>query len=163
MHAIDRYLVWLLASAIATVAVAWIAFGLQQEGVAPAVLFPLAVGGVLGSVLVAIRRLSHVPGARVAALAAFAWGLLAVVGQDYIGHRHRLRVLDDEMAAQGPIGALASAELDQWHPRFVEHLCGLARREPIWWTLDLLLTAGTAGLIAAWGTRRFGPVESSEA
>jgi len=160
MNRIDRYLIWLVTSAAVTVAVAWIAFGLQQEGVAPAILFPLAVGGVLGAACVTIRRWTHVPRVRVAVVAAVAWGLLSVLGQDYIGHRHRSRVLEAEMATQGPIGMLASAEVDEMRPRFAEYLGGLVRREPVWWTLDLVLTAAAAASATAWGASRFGPVDS---
>lgn len=163
MNRIDRYLIWLVASALGTAAVAWIAYGLQQEGIAPAVLFPLAVGGVLGAMLVTIRHWTQVPGRRLAVAAAVVWGLLAVVGQDYIGHRRRSRLLEEEMSAKGPIGMLASAEFDDVRPRFSEHVGGLVRREPVWWTLDLVLTTGAAALVTAWGASRFGRGDSSEA
>ncbi|MEX2114404.1 MAG: hypothetical protein WD845_14515 [Pirellulales bacterium] len=157
MNRYDRYLVWLLACAAATVAVAWIAFGLQQEGIAPAILFPLMVGGVLGAIGVVVRRFTQVPGVRVAVAAAVVWGLLVVVGQDYIGHRRRLEVLEDQLTAQGPVGALASTQVIELRPDFFEYVVGLAEREPVWWTIDLVCTAAAAACVTAWGARRFPP------
>jgi hypothetical protein len=160
MNRIDRYLIWLATGVAATAAVAWIAFGLQQERFAPAILFPLLVGGVLGAALVAIRRFTTVPATRAAVAAATIWGLLAVVGQDYIGHRRRVRAFEQEMAAQGPVGVLAADTVSGLRPRFGDHVAGLIRRQPVWWALDLLLTAGAAALTTAWGASRFPPAPS---
>ncbi len=155
MNRFDRYLIWLVAGTAATVALAWIAFSLQQEQIAPAILSPLITGGVLGAALVAIRRWTAVPTMQVAVVAAAIWGLLAVVGQDYIGHRRRVRAFESEMASQGPVGQIALDEADDLRPRFGDHLTGLVRRQPVWWTVDVLLTAGAAALATAWGSRRF--------
>ena len=160
MNRIDRYLIWLVSSALAAAAVAGIAFAVQQEGFAPAILFPLAVGGVLGAALATIRRFAGVPAPRAAVIAAVAWGLLVVVGQDYLGHRRRARALEEEMASQGPIGVMAAAHVDQLQPRFIEHLTGLVRREPIWWTFDVLLTAGSAALATGIAARRIEQADS---
>ncbi len=162
MNRLDRYLVWLLMCAAGTAAVAWIAFQLQQEGVAPAVLFPLAVGGVLGGIGVVVRRMAQVPGLRVAVAAAVVWGLLAVVGQDYIGHRRRVRVLEEQLTAEGPVGALAASQMDELRPAFAEHLMGQAEREPVWWTIEVVCTAGAAALTTAWGARRYPPAPTPE-
>lgn len=161
MNRLDRYLAWALMCVLATAAVAWIAFGVQQEGVAPAILFPLFVGCALGAIGVAVRRMTHAPPARVAVVAALVWGLLAVIGQDYIGHRRRARMLEERLAAQGPLGALAHSQVDELEPAFSEYLVGLIRREPMWWTLDLSLTVLGAAAVTAWGVRRFPEIQNS--
>jgi len=150
----ERYLVWFLAGVLVAAAMAWIAFELQQERVAPAILFPLLVGGGLGAAGVAIRRYTGVPGARTAVAAAVAWGLLVVVAQDYIGHRHRLRMYDEAMSRQGLPAALILADASDLRPRFGDYLAGVVRREPLWWTLDLALTAGSAAIVALLGAPR---------
>lgn len=154
MSGVERYLLWFLTSAAAAAAVAWIAFQLQQEQIAPAVLFPLLVGGALGGILAAIRRATLVPGARVAVVAAVAWGLLVVVGQDYIGHRHRLDLYRQQMARQATSAALVAPELERLQPDFGSYLTGLVRREPLWWTLDAVLTSAVAAIVTAWSVRR---------
>lgn len=155
MNRLDRMLAWLLACSAGTVAVAWIGFHLQQEGFAPAVLFPLLVGGALGALCAAARRLTAFPSTRVAVATAIVWGLLAVVGQDYFGHRRRLRSLDEQLAATGTVGALASSQVHELRPDFGQHVRGLARRQPVWWTVDLVLTAMAAGTVTAYGAARF--------
>jgi hypothetical protein len=161
MNRLDRYLAWALLCVLATAAVAWIAFGIQQEGIAPAILFPLFVGCALGAIGVGIRRVTHAPSARVAVVAALVWGLLAVIGQDYIGHRRRARVLEEKLAAQGPLGALAHSQVSELEPAFSEYLSGMIWREPIWWTLDLGLTVLGAVAVTAWGVRRFQEPQTS--
>ena len=161
MNRLDRNLAWALLCVLATAAMAWIAFGIQQEGVAPAILFPLLVGCALGAIGVAVRRVMHAPSARVAIVAALVWGLLAVIGQDYIGHWRHARVLEEKLTAQGPLGALAHAQVDELTPAFSEYLVGVIRREPIWWTLDLGLTVLGAVAVTAWGVRRFPEPQTS--
>jgi hypothetical protein len=140
-----RYLIWFLSAALATLAVAWIAFQIQQNGVAPAILFPLLVGAALGSALAAIQHQLGVPSRRAAALLAVCWGLLAALGQDYIGHRVRLRQYDEELG-RNPLAAAVWRE-DSPRPTFANHLAGKLQTDPLWWTLDLVLTAAAAGLV----------------
>ncbi|MEX0978810.1 MAG: hypothetical protein WDZ48_08170 [Pirellulales bacterium] len=140
----ERYLIWFLSAALATAAVAWIAFQIQQNGVAPAILFPLLVGVVLGAALATIGRIVRVPPRRAAAILALCWGLLAALAQDYIGHRVRLRHYDDELG-RNPLAAAMSRE-GQLRPTFADHLAGKLQADPVWWTLDLVLTAAAAGL-----------------
>jgi hypothetical protein len=149
----ERYLIWFLAGPLVAAAVAWIAFGLQREGFAPAVLFPLLAGGAVGIASAMVRRFTRVPGTRAAMAAAAAWGLLVVVAQDYIGHRHRLQVYDEQMARHGPAAAAASPEMAELRPRFGDYLVGVVRRNPAWWTLDIALTAAGAALVVALGAR----------
>jgi hypothetical protein len=151
MTTTERYLLWFAGGLLLVVAVAWIAFHLQREGFAPAVLFPLLVGGVMGFAALAIRRWTLVPRRFAAAATAAAWGLLVVVAQDYIGHRHRLRLYDEQVAGQGTFAALDSPGLAGLRPRFPGHVAAIVRRRPVWWTLDLVLTSGTAGVIVLLG------------
>jgi len=150
--------VWFAAAAIATAAIAWVAFQLQQRAIAPAVLFPLAVGGVLGGTLVLLWRWTTGPATTTVRIAAVIGGLLAVVTQDYIGHVEWLRGFDAQLRDQ----PLAMAAADELRPTLAEHVFGRVRARPVWWTLDLVLTATAAGVVTALGTRRE-PVSRSPA
>lgn len=151
---LERLLLWLLGNVLLTAAVAWVAFQLQQEQFAPAVVFPLLVGAALGAGGWAIRHFTRAPRRRIAIAAALVWGLLVVVGQDYIGHRHRLRQFDIEMGSQSPSSSVTSGPTDTMRPRFSEYLAGVVRRQPLWWSLELALTAGAAVAVTAWGTTK---------
>jgi hypothetical protein len=152
MTDVERSLFWFVAGAAATAAVAWVAFQVQQEGIAPAVLFPLLVGAALGAALAAIRHFTRRPRRRVTIAAAACWGLLAVVAQDYIGHRDRLRDYDDEMARQHPL-AIAALEESSLRPSFAGHLSDTLHSQGIWWGLDAVLTAAAAGLVVGLAAR----------
>ncbi len=145
----ERYAAWLVASALATAAISWTAFQIQQEGLAPAVLFPLSVGAALGVVLSAISRHALVPGRRAAVAAAIFWGLLAVVGQDYIGHRRHLRAYDVELERHGSLVAAALDAEGQLRPTFSQYLSGRVRSRTAWWCVEVLLTAGAAAAVTA--------------
>jgi hypothetical protein len=145
MNHVERSLIWFVAGAAATAAVAWVAFQVQQEGIAPAVLFPLLVGAALGTALAAIRHFTRRPPRRTAIAAAACWGLLAVVAQDYIGHSDRLRDYDGELAKQHPLAAV-ELEDSPLRPTFARHLSDTLRSKPVWWALDLVLTAAAASL-----------------
>jgi hypothetical protein len=160
MNLTERYLISFAAAALTTLAVAWIAFHLQQSGVAPVLVFPILVGAALGVALAAIARTARVPARRAAAIGAVCWGLLAAVAQDYIGHRVRLRQYDDELADK-PLAAALVHEV-QLRPTFGAHLKGKLQAQPVWWTLDLLLTAASAGLVVAIAPLAAGPNVSSE-
>jgi uncharacterized membrane protein YdfJ with MMPL/SSD domain len=150
----ERYAAWLVASTLATVAISWTAFQVQQEGLAPAVLFPLSVGAALGVVLSVISHLTLVPGCRAAVAAAIFWGLLVVVGQDYIGHRRHQRAYDDELERHGSLVAGALAADGQLRPTFIEYLSGRVRSQPAWWCVELLLTAGAAAAVTGYDAGR---------
>ncbi|MGD9719653.1 MAG: hypothetical protein AB7O59_00365 [Pirellulales bacterium] len=150
----ETWLLWFLAGVTLAAVVTWIAFSLQQQGFAPAVLFPLAVGGALGAGLAAVRNRLDAPSPRATVMAAIVWGLLVVVGQDYVGHRRRTQVLEQQLSAHGPVGMLAASQADELQPRFKDHLAAVVRRQPVWWALELALTSGAAGLVAAWLARR---------
>jgi hypothetical protein len=158
----ERYAAWLVLSGLATAAVGWTAFQVQQEGFAPAVLFPLGVGAALGAVLTAISGKLMVPGRRAAVAAAIAWGLLAVVGQDYIGHRRHLREYVGELERHGPLVA-AARDSDELRPTFPEYLSARVRSRPAWWCLEALLTAAAAATSASYGVGRRQISTSNEA
>jgi hypothetical protein len=148
MTRIERVGLWLVAQSGLVGAIAWIAFQLQQESIAPAVLFPLVVGGILGALTAIIVRAVGWPGLRVAVLGALVAGLLVVIAQDYIGHRHRVRQLADQISRQDPL-AQAIAGSDFARPQFTSYLAGKFRAQPAWWTLDLLLTSVAAAATTA--------------
>ena len=151
---IERCGIWLIANLLLTAAMAWVAFQIQQEGIAPAALFPLAVGTLLGAGGLAIWRAAGAPGRRIVLLGAVVWGLLVVLGQDYIGHRYRARHYDNALARQDPLVAAAMAQDARLRPTFTEHLAGQVRAHSAWWCLDLGLTVGATVLVTALGIRR---------
>jgi hypothetical protein len=144
-----RLAVWLVLSAGATAAISWAAFQLQQDGFAPAVLFPLGVGAALGAILSAISRRVLGPARRTAVAAAIAWGLLAVVGQDYIGHQRHLRAYDAELERHGPLVAAALDAHGTHRPTFPEYLSDRVRSRTGWWCLEALLTASAAAIVVS--------------
>jgi hypothetical protein len=148
----DRHLLGFYGELFATAAIAWIAFQLQQQRVAPAILFPLAIGGALGGVLLVLRHFTRVPRRWIAILSAIVWGLVLVVAQDYVGLRHRIRLFENELAESHPLAA-SMAKDRELRPTLIEHVTKHVNEYPVWWTLDLLLTAAAAGGVMAWGTR----------
>ncbi len=154
LNKLERCLLWLVANALVAAAVAWVAFKVQQDEIAPAILFPLLVGAVLGAAGVAIWDFTLWPSLRWALVGAAVWGLLAVVGQDYIGHCHRLRLYEDALGRQSPLVALAAAQQGEIRPRFDKFLASVVREHPLWWSLDLLLTAGASVAVTALGMTR---------
>jgi hypothetical protein len=152
MNHVERSLLWFLGGSLSTAALAWIAFQIQQEQFAPAILFPLAAGVMLGALLLALRRYTQGSRRLVAIGTAVVWGLLLVVAQDYIGHRVRLGQFDAEIAGGHPLAAAMAGEREL-RPTFAEHLTARFRGQPLWWTLDLVLTAAAAGVVVALGTR----------
>lgn len=157
MNRAERYFVWIVCGTAAALAIGWIAFQIQQEGVAPAVLFPLLVGAALGGAAAALARWANLPNARVVAAGAVCWGLLAVVAQDYIGHRERLRLYHQELQSQAPLAAAVAGEDEaEMRPTFWGHLAETGRRRPGWWAADFALTAAAAGIVAGLATRRAG-------
>ncbi len=143
----DSYLSWLIGNALLTIVVAWIAFQAQQEQIAPAVLFPLFVGACLGAGGRLILRVSRMSNTRLALAGAVAWGLLVVIGQDYIGHSHRVRLYADELDRQSPLAAVVVGQQPQMRPHFWPYLASVVRGEPVWWSLEAVLTCGAAAAV----------------
>ncbi len=153
-HRIDRFAASLVGTVLWMVTVAWVAFQLQQEGIAPAVLFPLLVGAILGAGEAAICRKTGVPSRRWAIGTAVAWGLLVVIGQDYIGHRHHVRLCDEALSRhESPLVVMAAGD-ESLRPGFSDFLAGKVRAAPWWWGLDLALTSGASAAAVALGTSR---------
>lgn len=152
MNAAEQNLLWFVGGVLSTAAVAWIAFQIQQEQIAPVVLFPLAAGAALGILLLALHHYTRRPQRAWAVASAIAWGLLLVVAQDYIGHRIRLGQFDAEIAGGHPLAAAMAGEREL-RPTFGEHLAARFRGQPLWWTLDLVLTAAAAGTVVTLGMR----------
>jgi hypothetical protein len=148
----ESSVIWLLAGALATAGVAWVAFQVQQDGVAPAVVFPVVVGAVVGGTIAALGRTLAISRRYVLVIGAVFWGMLVVLGQDYVGHRERVRRYADELAGQSPLAAL-TAEGAKLRPTFADYLARKVEAQPVWWTLDFLLTAVAAGAVAAACTR----------
>jgi hypothetical protein len=147
----ERYLLWGVSNLMLTAAVAWVAFQIQQDEIAPAVLFPLLVGAAVGAGGLAIVRITGMPSLRWTLLGAAVWGLLVVVGQDYIGHRYRLRLYEDAVGRQSPLVAAVAVERPEIRPRFDEFLAGVVREQPLWWSLDVLLTTASTVAVTALG------------
>src|SRR5262249_6017904 len=144
---------WWIAGPICALAVAWVAFQLQQESIAPAVLLPLGVGTALGALLLAVGHSTRLPSRRLAAAGAIIWGLLAVVAPDYICHRHFVRNYNAELARQHPLAAAAMADDDTLRPTFPRFLANRIAARPAWWTVDVLATCGAAAVVMLWGSR----------
>jgi hypothetical protein len=149
MNPLERYLLWFAGGTVAALAIAWIAFQIQQQRFAPAVLFPLAVGAVFGGVLLLLNRAARLPNTLLLVVSAAVWALLLVVWQDYIGHRTRLSALDEQVATSHPLAA-AMTSLPAMRPTFGEYLTARIRNQPIWWPVDaLLVIAGACGVVTA--------------
>jgi hypothetical protein len=157
MHQLERFLLGLLGG-VAAVAVAWVAFQLQQDQIAPAVIFPAAVGAALGGLLLAMRRGIGPRLRRVAIAAAMFWGLVTVVSQDFFGYYYRAMMFDAQVAGGHPLAAAMANERDL-RPTFAGHLAERVGGRPGWWAVDLVLTAAAAGGVVAWGTRSPAPAQ----
>jgi hypothetical protein len=115
----------------------------------------LLVGAGLGAGQVAIWRATRVPGRPVALGAALVWGLLVVIGQDYIGHRHHARLYDETLSRQESALAVLAANDPRMRPDFPQYLAGKVRGDSWWWGLDLVLTtAATVAVTALGGTSK---------
>ena len=147
--ALERVAIWLVGELLLVGAVAWVAFQIQQEAIAPAVLFPILVGAALGAASAILVGRLQAPSARIAVAASVVAGLLVVVAQDYIGHRHRVRRLAEQISTQQPLAQVVAGN-EFARPEFSEYLAGKVRGEPVWWSLDLVLTSAAAGATTAW-------------
>ncbi len=153
MNPLERHLLWFVGGTLTSLALAWIAFQVQQQQIAPAVLFPLAVGGVLGAALRLLQKQTQLGNLALVLACVAAWGLLLVVMQDYIGHRLRLRAFDEQIAASHPLAAAIAGETGV-RPTFGEHLKARVRSQPVWWSLDVILIVAAACGAVAIGSRR---------
>ncbi len=152
MNPLERYLLWFTGGTLAAIALSWVAFQIQQQQVAPALLFPFAVGAAFGGVLVLLNRTTKLSNPALLLTLAAVWGLLLVVTQDYIGHRTRLAALDEQLAASHPLATTMIGETDM-RPTFGEYLRARVRSQPVWWSVDVILIVAAACGVVALGTR----------
>jgi hypothetical protein len=125
--------------------IAALAFQVQQERIAPMGIFPLAVGALVGLGIAGIALLTNGRATcRTAATAALG-GLLAVLLQDYIGHRHRVRLYEEELALQDVVDFPQDAF---GRPAFSEYLTAQVRSRPGWLAADIVLTSAGAACAA---------------
>lgn len=156
---IERLLLWIVGELALVGAVAWIAFKIQQDQIAPAVLFPLAVGAALGSAGSLLAHVLRTPPRSVAVVGAIVAGLLVVVAQDYVGHRYRVRQFSELIGRQEPLAEAAGGG-DFARPEFLPYLTNKVRHETLWWSLDLMLTSAAAAIATAWALTNPRPARS---
>lgn len=158
---VERWLLWLMTSCVATVAIAWLAVQLQSGGFAPVLLLPLVVGAAVAAAIEGLAHLAGVrPGRRWLAVAAGA-GLLLIAAQAYIGYV----VYEREYALQAQrhpkLGLLRGGEDDQSGQQglgpasFGHYMESRFGQSPGWalWTADALATLVGAVGWTAWRLR----------
>jgi len=139
----QRFVPWLVSCDALTIAVSWAAFQLQQDGIAPAVLFPILVGTAFGGVAAGLARYFRSDWRAPQLIVVFLLAMVTVVGQDFFAYR-RSNALTLE---RGPVlPAELMAEEGFAAPGFSHFLRWRIRSNPTWWALDAALT-GAAGLI----------------
>ncbi len=149
---------------LASVLTAWLAFQIRLTGHAPEVLFPIGVGLALGFALAAVIRYSgwsggvvlggRVFGLRWSVVAAVLWGLLAVLGQEFLAHLdHRRNYFDVQNRPEVPMFArLAAGEMPP--PGFAADLSiDIRERGAGWWSFDALATVLSAAMVVAYHLR----------
>jgi hypothetical protein len=155
---VDRLAMAVLLSGLATLMIGWVAYLISGAGVAPAVLFPIGVGLAVGAAQMAIlwKLKLSLPRFGAAALAV-VWGALAVATEDYSGYRD---YLGQHAAVQrgDRLASVVQAASDQWKPAgFPAYLSAVVRRNPIWWSIDAVLTPLAATVLAGVTSRRSKP------
>jgi hypothetical protein len=128
-----------------------LAFEVQQERFAPVVIFPLAVGALVGLGIERLVRFNNRQSTSSAVAVAALGGLLAVLAQDYIGHRHRVRLYEAELARHDVVDISQDAP---GRPEFLEYLAAQARGRPGWFAADVVLTSAGAACTALALVRR---------
>lgn len=144
-------LIGYLAALIWCAGIGALAFEIQQEHFAPVVIFPLAVGALVGLGIGRLVRFNNRRSTTSAVAAAALGGLLAVLVQDYIGHRHRVRLYDAELARHDVVDISPDAP---GRPAFLDYLAAQARGRPGWFAADVVLTSAGAACTALALARR---------
>ncbi|HTM54055.1 MAG TPA: hypothetical protein VL175_08505 [Pirellulales bacterium] len=144
-------LIGYLAGLIWCAGIGSLAFQVQQEHFAPVVIFPLAVGALVGLGIGRLVRFSNRRSTSSAVAAAALGGLLAVLVQDYIGHRHRVRLYEAELARHDVVDISQDAP---GRPAFSDYLAAQARGRPGWFAADVVLTSAGAACTALALVRR---------
>jgi hypothetical protein len=145
----------MLLTGLATLVIGWLAFLISRAGVAPVVLFPIAVGLAVGAAQGAILQKLGCPLPWfVAAMLGLAWGGLAVATEDYSGYRDYLGSYATVQRGDR-LASILQSTADQWQPAgFVDYLSAVVRRNPVWWSIDAVLTPLAAAVVAAAMCRR---------
>ena len=153
--------VWLTAGVLVGLGVGWIAT-LTAVRFAPLVVFPLAVGGVLGVVLVGVSRCLQNDHRQTAVAAAVAAALVAVGAQHYFSYLEANREMGESKTINDAEAAFAEIMRDRLPTGPFDYLrrqavvgrrmpFGYVARGPMaWlsWGVDgLLLIAGTMAVV----------------
>lgn len=134
---------------VLSVVLVQISYALQVQGFAPLVLLPLAIGFALGAGLGGLVRALAIKRRKLVIAGAIVWGLLVVLGQDYIGYRE-LRKQYENPKPGSALAKLILAGDNQFGPaNFGEYLAARVRKTPVWWSVDLIVTVLAAGSTAA--------------
>lgn len=152
---VERCLLWLGATALASGAIAWVAVSLQSVGFAPLLLMPLAVGIGLGVAMEGLAWLLSVRPTRSWWLVAAGGGLLLIGAQacfGYIIYRHSFAEQEQKhpqlnLFRGGEQTAEAGGE-SLGPATFAHYMKSRLTRSPGWllWTADGLATlAGVLG------------------
>jgi hypothetical protein len=151
---LERASLWVLGGALWSLAVGWLALQVQRSGVSPAMLAPLAVGGFAGAGGVGLAAVLRPRPGRWLLIAAAAWGLLAVLGQDYSDYLAYRRDYE-ETRSRNPLWGLAQAANENLGPaKFPAFMFARVRDQPLWWPLDLALTELASCAVVGWGLNR---------
>ena len=153
---------WCAASAAATIVAAWIAFQLQQSDLLPAllwpILFPLALGGIVGGSCGAIAARLRIRDLRwILPVAALA-GVGAVVVQEAFAfgtYRRQFEAMADRDAKFRFFQAAEPQLAPAGFPRFV---WTRIQKDPFYWTIDAILTV-FASIVLTPAMARSSPVE----
>jgi hypothetical protein len=142
---LERCCFWIVTSGLTTAALAWIAVQVQGRGVAPAVLFPIVVGTLLGAVVEGLARLFGVRAGRSWLWAAGVWALLIFLAQDYIDY-WQYQSSFGSLEQSNPKLALASGGESGLGPASFARFMQQTRLQQKlgWWLADAGLTLAAA-------------------
>ncbi len=148
------FFIWLVASILASLATAWLAYQIRLTGRAPEVLFPIGVGLALGFVLAEVTRRCGRLGGRMTVGAAILWALLVALGQEYFAHAEHLRNYF-EVRNRPNVSAMARVVAgEQPPPGFFGDLAINIRDRGAWlWSFDALAIVVSAAAVVAWRGR----------
>jgi hypothetical protein len=150
----QSFLLWLAGSGLVSALTAWLAFQIKLTGRAPEVLFPIGVGLALGFALVKVLRYSGFSAGRSAVAMAILWGILVVLGQEYLAHAEHLRNYFDVQNRPNvsAFARLAAGELPP--PGFAADLAiDIRERGAGPWSFDAVATVLSAVIVMAWHAR----------
>ncbi len=140
----ERLISWLVMSALATAALAWIAVQLQTAGFAPVVLLPLLTGVAVAASIEGLACLAGVRLTRLCLAVACVGGLLVVAAEDYIDYCH-YQGRYEALLKSSPKMELFRGENEPAGPASFGRFMQIRLTEsPVWWTVDAVLTIAAA-------------------